>query len=48
MRYLASLIAFAIWITGIVVAKGFWWTVGAIFIPPISWYLAIEFALTKF
>lgn len=47
MTQLAKLLAFAIWILGIVVAKGFWWTVGAIFIPPISWYLAIEFALTK-
>ena len=48
MAQLVKLLAFAIWITGIVVAKGFWWTVGAIFIQPISWYLAIEFALTKF
>lgn len=42
MKSFASLIAFAIYITGIVIAKGFWWTLGAIVVPPIAWYFAIE------
>lgn len=48
MRGFWSLIAFAIWIAGIVIAKGFWWTVASIFIPPVAWYLIIERVLTHF
>ncbi|AZU98772.1 hypothetical protein vBAbaMPhT2_015 [Acinetobacter phage vB_AbaM_PhT2] len=48
MRTLASLLAFAIYITGIVLAKGFWWTFGAIVLPPISWYIAIEHFVRHF
>lgn len=31
-----------VWIVGIVLAKGFWSTVAAFFIPPWGWYLIAE------
>lgn len=37
-----ELIFLIVWVAGVVIAKGFWWTVGAIFIPFLSWYLVIE------
>lgn len=48
MKQFWSIFAFAVWIAGIVIAKGFWWTVGSIFIPPLSWYLVIEKLLQHF
>ena len=30
------------WIAGVVLAKGFWLTVLAIFIPFYAWYLVVE------
>lgn len=30
------------WIAGIVLAKGFWLTMAAIFFPPYAWYLVVE------
>ncbi len=30
------------WLMGIVLAKGFWWTILSIFCPCYSWYLVIE------
>lgn len=30
------------WIMGVVLAKGFWSTFSAIFIPPWAWYLLVE------
>jgi hypothetical protein len=42
MKHLVALIALAVWVTGIVVAKGFWSTLFAVIIPIWSWYLAIE------
>ena len=48
MARLARLISFAIYITGIVIAKGFWLTTFAVFIPPYSWYLVIERLVEKF
>jgi len=35
------------WIAGVVIAKGFWWTVFSIFIPFVSWYLVVEKILIK-
>lgn len=48
MSHIATLIGFAIYITGIVIAKGFWLTTFAVFIPPYSWYLFIERLVEKF
>jgi len=42
MKYLVSMIAIITWITGIVLAKGFWSTAFAIYLPPWAWYLVIE------
>ncbi|EQA7786792.1 hypothetical protein ACX818_001386 [Acinetobacter baumannii] len=48
MKHIAQLILLAVWITGIVLAKGFWWTLGAIVFPPISWYIVISEVLKNF
>ena len=34
--------AWVVWVTGVVIAKGFWSTVFCIFFFPWSWYLVIE------
>jgi uncharacterized membrane protein len=34
-----------IWIAGIIIAKGFWSTLFAVFLPPWGWYLVIERAM---
>ena len=31
-----------VWMSGVVLAKGFWLTVGAIFCPPYALYLVAE------
>lgn len=45
---IAKLILTVIWVCGIIIAKGFWSTFFAIFIPLWSWYLAIEAGLKYF
>jgi hypothetical protein len=42
MRPIATLIMVVIWISGIVIAKGFWSTLIAFCIPFWGWYLVIE------
>jgi uncharacterized membrane protein len=32
----------AAWIAGLVLAKGFWSTAFALFLPPWGWYLIVE------
>lgn len=39
---IGQIICFGIWITGIVIASGFWSTFFAIIFPPWGWYLVIE------
>lgn len=48
MKAIAALFALFMWISGIVIAKGFWLTTAAIFIPFVSWYLVIEKVLTAY
>lgn len=48
MHALVKLIAFATWVAGIVIAKGFWSTLIAVFIPFWAWYLTIEQLIIKF
>ena len=33
------------WLAGTVLAKGFWLTATAVFLPPYAWYLVVERAL---
>jgi len=33
------------WIFGIAVAKGFWLTLGAVFLPPMAWVLLAQWWL---
>jgi hypothetical protein len=42
MKYVVELILFLGWIAGVVIAKGFWSTTFALFIPFWSWYLVVE------
>jgi hypothetical protein len=42
VRTLVSFLAAIIWITGVVIAKGFWSTFFAIVVPAWSWYLVAE------
>ena len=48
MSHIATLIGFAIYINGIVIAKGFWLTTFAVFIPPYSWYLVMERVIERY
>lgn len=46
MKHITDLIAagaaVSAWIVGLVLAKGFWSTALAIFLPPWAWYLVAE------
>lgn len=48
MKELTFLFAVCMWIGGIVLAKGFWMTVAAIFIPFASWYIVISEVFAKY
>jgi len=48
MRYLAQILVLVLWIAGVVLAKGFWLTVLAIFVPFYGWYLVIERGMKLF
>lgn len=42
---LAYFIVIAGWVVGIAVAKGFWMTLGAVFLPPMAWVLLAQWFL---
>lgn len=42
MYSLARLVLIAAWVAGVVIAKGFWSTLFAFFIPFWAWYLVVE------
>lgn len=42
MKDVAAMLIIMAWIAGIVLAKGFWSTVAAIFFVPWGWYLIVE------
>lgn len=48
MINLIRFVFFMIWISGVVIAKGFWSTFFAIFFAPWSWYLVAERLLTVY
>lgn len=48
MANLARLAAFAVWVFGIVLAKGFWSTFFAVIFPLWAWYLTFEFIAHKY
>jgi hypothetical protein len=48
MKAIASLILTVAWVCGLVLAKGFWSTLFAIFIPLWAWYLVAERLVEKF
>ncbi len=48
MKNFVQLILFIGWVSGIIIANGFWSTLFALFIPFWSWYLVIERVIIKF
>lgn len=42
MREIIGLILLIGWVSGVVLAKGFWMTFATIFAFPYAWYLVIE------
>jgi hypothetical protein len=48
MRYLVSLILFAWWLAGIVIAQGFWSTFFAVVFPLWGYYLVVEQLVIKY
>ena len=45
MNILIKFVLLVVWISGIVLAKGFWWTLLAFLCPFYSWYLVVKQAL---
>lgn len=45
MKYIVKLLLMCAWVFGVVIAKGFWSTLFAFFIPFWAWYLSAETAL---
>ncbi len=48
MEYVFKFVAIVFWISGIVLAKGFWSTFFAVIFAPYSWYLVIEKIFSHF
>jgi hypothetical protein len=48
MRHIIAFVLLVGWIAGLVIAKGFWSTTFAIFIPLWSYYLVVERLIEKF
>ena len=48
MKGIVALITVPAWIVGVVLAKGFWSTLFAFFIPFWAWYLTAELLITKY
>lgn len=42
MKYVTQLVMIVFWVSGLVIAKGFWSTLAAVCFPPWSWYLVVE------
>ena len=45
LESLGVLLAIVVWLGGAVLAKGFWMTVAAVFMPPYAWYLVVELVM---
>jgi hypothetical protein len=48
MRHIIAFVLLVGWVAGLVIAKGFWSTTFAIFIPLWSYYLVVERLVEKF
>ena len=48
MNAIAKLLLIAAWVSGVVLASGFWSTLFAFFIPFWAWYLLAARLLVKF
>lgn len=45
MKGFAALAGAAVWVAGIVLAKGFWWTLAAVVVPFVSTFIVVSKAL---
>lgn len=45
LENVAGLVLLLAWLAGIVLANGFWSTLGAITVPPYALYLVVEMAM---
>ncbi len=45
VRDIVKLVLIILWITGIVLAKGFWSTLLAVVVAPWAWYISIEYVM---
>lgn len=45
MRFLIKFLLVIWWVHGLVVAKGFWWTLASFFIPVVSWYFSMQWLI---
>ncbi len=48
MTAIAELVLIAAWVSGLVLANGFWSTLLALFIPLWAWYLVAERLIVRF
>jgi hypothetical protein len=48
MRSLVGLMSVMLWLSGIVIAKGFWSTLFAVIMPLYAWYLVAERMIQRF
>ncbi len=48
MTAIAKLVLIAAWVSGLVLANGFWSTLLALFIPLWAWYLVAERLIVRF
>lgn len=45
MKSLGAIAGTAVWVAGIILAKGFWATLGAVLLPFVAWYIVVKHAL---
>lgn len=46
LNHLSSWTAILAWLAGVVLVKGAWLTLAAIFFPPYAWYVVMEKLIT--
>jgi hypothetical protein len=47
MQHVITFALLLMWVAGIVLAEGFWFTILSIIVPFYSWYLVVEQAVLK-
>lgn len=34
-----------VWVAGVILAKGFWWTLASVFLPVVAYFIVVQKAL---